>query len=328
LKAQEQDDETPSDMASADWSAVAAPASDLPAALTGTERPEAILQALKGLEEAMASHAEWLKDWHVSLLSRLDHAAKGQEMTRTSDFTAWYDGPHHRVLSDNPVFDRVGDRLRHMINESEAVADTARTTGTVPTEDYGAFMETVLAFNNDVRRLENDTWNRLANIDPLTGIGNRQAMFANLNVEHDRHSRSEQPCCVAMFDLDFFKAINDTHGHVAGDTVLRSVASLLAASIRPYDRVYRYGGEEFLMCLPNTDPRAAWAIVERLRLKVSNWSVPIKGGIQLQVSVSVGVAPMTAVDSVETALDRADAALYTAKRNGRNCVHIWSAQTT
>lgn len=328
MKAQEQDDETPSDMASADWSAVAAPASDLPAALTGTERPEAILQALKGLEEAMASHAEWLKDWHVSLLSRLDHAAKGQEMTRTSDFTAWYDGPHHRVLSDNPVFDRVGDRLRHMVNESEAVADTARTTGTVPTEDYGAFMETVLAFNNDVRRLENDTWNRLANIDPLTGIGNRQAMFANLNVEHDRHSRSEQPCCVAMFDLDFFKAINDTHGHVAGDTVLRSVASLLAASIRPYDRVYRYGGEEFLMCLPNTDPRAAWAIVERLRLKVSSWSVPIKGGIQLQVSVSVGVAPMTAVDSVETALDRADAALYTAKRNGRNCVHIWSAQTT
>ena len=149
-------------------------------------------------------------------------------------------------------------------------------------------------------------------------------MLNKLSVECDRHARHKMPCCVAMVDLDHFKQVNDTFGHPVGDTVLRSVASLLAAGVRPYDQVFRYGGEEFLMCLPNTDTRSAWAIVERLRLRLANWSIPIKDGKSLNVTASIGVAPLTSEDGVEAALERGDAALYAAKRNGRNCVHVWS----
>ncbi|MDS4011079.1 MAG: GGDEF domain-containing protein, partial [Defluviicoccus sp.] len=110
-----------------------------------------------------------------------------------------------------------------------------------------------------------------------------------------------------------------------GDTVLRSVASLLAASVRPYDAVFRYGGEEFLLCLPNADLRTAWAIAERLRLKVAGWSIPIAKGAELRTSVSTGIAPLSSAQSVEATLERADAALYAAKSRGRNCVVVRNA---
>jgi len=151
-------------------------------------------------------------------------------------------------------------------------------------------------------------------------------MARKLAVERERQARNRQPCCVALIDLDFFKEINDTHGHKAGDTVLRSLASLLAVSIRPYDEVFRYGGDEFVVCLPNADTRAAWAIVERLRLRVARWSIPLRGDDRVRMTVSVGVAPLDHDRDVEAALEAADAALYAAKRNGRNCVHVRSME--
>ncbi len=121
-----------------------------------------------------------------------------------------------------------------------------------------------------------------------------------------------------MIDVDRFKTINDTCGHLAGDSLLRSVASVLAASVRPYDMVFRYGGDEFVLCLPNTDLRLAWAVVERLRLKIAGWEVPLADGRHISTTVSIGVAPLSSDRSVEDTLDVADQALYAAKRLGRN----------
>jgi diguanylate cyclase (GGDEF)-like protein len=143
-------------------------------------------------------------------------------------------------------------------------------------------------------------------------------------MECERHERGRQPCCVAVIDLDGFKPVNDTHGHTAGDVVLRSIAALLAAGVRPYDEVFRYGGDEFVLCLPSTDPRAAWAVVERLRLRIANWSIPLKSGSSLRMTVSIGVAPLTTDRGVEATLDLADKALYRAKRNGRNGICVLS----
>ena len=311
-----------SDMASAHWETVAAPADDLPAALAGTERPEYILRALHELEHVMAAQAEWLKDWHVYVLARLDPDHHADGPPPSPEFALWCEGPQESTLDENPAVRDICDKLKTMRKQADRIADTVRKTRTIPPADYARFMNGVLDFSTAVRQVQNDTWNRLANIDPLTGLGNRQAMLRKLRVECERQARNRQPCCVALLDLDFFKDVNDTHGHAAGDVVLRSVASLLAASIRPYDQVFRYGGEEFVLCLPNADARTAWAIVERLRLKVERWSVPIKNNGRVTLTVSAGVAPLDAETGVDAALDLADTALYAAKHNGRNCVYV------
>ena len=314
------------EMTSADWEAVAAPADDLPAALAGTERPGHILRALHDLEQIMAAEAEWLKNWHVHLFACLDPEDHPKDPPPSPDFAPCCQESPESGLDENPAVRDICDKLQTLRRQADRIVKAVRRTKVIPPTEYSRFMNTVLDFSTAVRQLQNDTWNRLANIDPLTGLGNRQAMLRKLRVECERQARNRQPGCVALLDFDFFKDVNDTYGHAAGDTVLRSVASLLAASIRPYDQVFRYGGEEFVVCLPNADARTAWAIVERLRLKVAGWSVPVKNDQHVRLTVSAGVAPLDVEQGVDSALDTADTALYAAKRNGRNCVYVRCAE--
>lgn len=307
---------------SGDWQRVAAPSSDLPAALSGTDQPTEILRALRQLEEAASAHAEWLKDWHLYVLVRLEPGAAPETSPPAFDFIDRFDSLRASVLGKCPEFAEIGKRLKRTREQAQRITRSVETSGRLPPADYDALIREVHEVNGLVRHLQNDSWNHLANIDPLTGLGNRHAMARKLTVERERQARNQQPCCVALVDLDNFKDINDTHGHAAGDTVLRSLASLLAASIRPYDEVFRYGGDEFVVCLPNADTRGAWAIVERLRLRTARWSIPVRGEDRVQMTVSVGVAPLTRDRSVDAALDAADQALYAAKRAGRNRVHV------
>ena len=308
-----------------EWHSVAAPAADLPAALRGTVGPERVLQALQDLERIKSRHAGWMRDVHVDLVRRLNRDAGSAQAPEPFDESMWHRGAHLDVLRGNPLIERIGIGLTTLAAAAADLATSADTSGRLPTEAFTSCLDEALEIAAGLQQLISETWNLLASIDPLTGLGNRPAMLRRLAIESDRHARENQPCCVAMLDLDYFKAVNDTHGHVVGDTVLRSVASLLAASVRPYDAVFRYGGEEFLLCLPNADLRTAWAIAERLRLKVAGWSIPIAKGAELRTSVSTGIAPLSSAQSVEATLERADAALYAAKSRGRNCVVVRNA---
>ena len=308
-----------------EWHSVAAPAADLPAALRGTVGPERVLQALQDLERIKSRHASWMRDVQVDLVRRLNRDAALGQVPEPFDESLWYRGAHLDVLRDNPLIERIGGGLTTLTAATADLAASADANGQLPTDTFARCLDVAVEISAGLQQLIGDTWNLLASIDPLTGLGNRPAMLRRLAIESDRHARENQPCCVAMLDLDRFKAVNDTHGHVVGDTVLRSVASLLAASVRPYDAVFRYGGEEFLLCLPNADLRTAWAIAERLRLKVASWSIPIAKRAELRTSVSIGIAPLSSAQSVEATLERADAALYAAKSRGRNCVVVRNA---
>lgn len=287
----------------------------------GAQRPAAILQALNHLEHIVAIHTEWLKNWHLEVMSGIatDHPAA--ITPPRLELPQWVD---HPVLRQHPQHQHITDLLTMLQRQAEGIADVVRQTGAIPTADYGTFMNTVLAFASSVRQLQSDTWNQLANVDPLTSLGNRRAMWRKLRIECERQARNRHPCCLAMLDLDLFKEINDTLGHGAGDAVLRAVAATLTDSIRPYDAVFRFGGDEFLLCLPSADLRAAWAIIERLRLKIGNLLIPVKQGDEVSTTISVGIAPMDAETGVEASLERADAALYSAKRHGRNRVCVWN----
>jgi diguanylate cyclase (GGDEF)-like protein len=167
--------------------------------------------------------------------------------------------------------------------------------------------------------LAKDALRREASRDGLTSLWNRKAIMDILERELLRSERDCQPVGVIMIDVDHFKNINDSRGHAAGDAVLRIIASGIAAMIRPYDSVGRYGGEEFLIVAPGCGLGETWELAERVRLHVANCAINV-GGSNVKVSLSLGVATGDGAGDLEKVLHAADAALYQAKNNGRNRV--------
>ncbi len=157
--------------------------------------------------------------------------------------------------------------------------------------------------------------------DPLTGLSNRRQFELALASEIDRVARAGEPALVLMIDIDHFKKVNDTHGHPAGDLVLKAVGQALQDCIRPMDTLARFGGEEFAMILPNCPPSFGQAVAERVRLKVEARKTDIAPGQQVGVTVSIGgaFAPQWVRSSAPLWVERADQQLYRAKAAGRNC---------
>ncbi|MFJ2694235.1 GGDEF domain-containing protein [Pseudomonas sp. NPDC087336] len=153
--------------------------------------------------------------------------------------------------------------------------------------------------------------------DPLTDTGNRIAMDQTLQREIELARRHMQPLSVLMLDIDHFKQINDTHGHSAGDDVLKAVAASIKNQLRNVDMVFRYGGEEFLILLSNTSREAAALVGERLRCAAQTEDYPADGRT-VGLTVSLGCSTLLPGESAESLLRRADSALYVAKREGRN----------
>jgi diguanylate cyclase len=160
----------------------------------------------------------------------------------------------------------------------------------------------------------------LSSRDPLTGLSNRRQFELALASEIDRVARAGEPALVLMIDIDHFKQVNDTHGHSAGDLVLKGVAQALHDCIRPMDTLARFGGEEFAMILPNCAPPFGLAVAERVRTKVQQRAVAIAPGQQVQVTISIGgaFAPQWVRSSAALWVERADQQLYRAKAEGRN----------
>lgn len=159
--------------------------------------------------------------------------------------------------------------------------------------------------------------------DSLTGVWNRRAVLETLQAELVRAMRQHVPLGVILADLDNFKSINDTHGHAAGDLVLREAARRMIAALRPYDRLGRYGGEEFLIVAPGCRLEDAVSVAERLRLALLSEPVQTRSGA-VEISASFGVISSARLShaNAEALIEAADEGLYQAKASGRNCVQL------
>ena len=158
----------------------------------------------------------------------------------------------------------------------------------------------------------------LARTDELTGLANRRAVMESLRWQMSHSLRSGLPLTVMSLDLDHFKSINDTWGHAAGDDVLRGVSGLLAGVTREVDLCGRFGGEEFIVVLPDTNADGGCVVGERLRRRLGETPMAVSKKESLTVTVSAGLASLQPGDTVESILNRVDRALYQAKQNGRD----------
>jgi len=230
----------------------------------------------------------------------------------------------HPFLNGLPEFDELkqGEKQTDMISEVKIGTGAGQATYELHTH-YIEELDLIRVYALDItdRKMAEEEIHLLATTDSLTGIANRREFTAMLEREVERVKRYDTPLSLAMFDLDNFKRVNDTFGHDVGDSVLLAVTGLVKKSIRGADVVARWGGEEFMVLMPESDMQAAEKASEKLRLAIAGHPFDTVG----KVTASFGVAAFEPQDDLNSLLKRADDALYRAKDKGRNRVETLTA---
>lgn len=223
-----------------------------------------------------------------------DPCAKEKLLTGPEGSGAWIE------IYTYPVLDRQ-NRVSHVIQYGRDITDRKKS-------------------EEEKKRLI-DRLNYLSATDGLTGLFNRRALTDMLRHEIDRAQRYESDLSLILCDVDKFKSINDTYGHVAGDGVLRTVAESIKKCLRKADIIGRYGGDEFMVILPETSIEGAKSLAEKVRIAISEVEIETSGKKRMALSLSIGVAGCcTPVDDIDTLIKAADKGLYTSKHRGRNRV--------
>ncbi|MDR2296237.1 MAG: GGDEF domain-containing protein [Clostridiales Family XIII bacterium] len=213
--------------------------------------------------------------------------------------------------------------LRHLTWQTRQVADGDFSQRV---EFLGEFSD---SFNEMTAKLEKSTEAliQLANVDFLTQLPNRRTAMRSLEQIHALFKRHGRPYCVAMFDIDHFKSVNDTYGHDAGDRVLQDMSAVMRGLFRETDVFARFGGEEFIAVLPETDIRGALTLAEKIRAALAATPIELPSGTILYKTVSIGVAEALPDDSdFSKVVTRSDKALYEAKEGGRNRICMFGPE--
>jgi len=278
------------------------------------------------LERALEAHRVWLRRFMATLVCRTRPSRDdlSEDSHLRDEFGHWYYRASNDYLRPHPDFVAVGRHHQEMHVASRRLAALVVAGERISPARFRAFQKSIQRFRDRVAALIDEAQKLLRYTDPLTGIATRFAMLPKLEQERERVARTGEACSVGMVDLDHFKAVNDTHGHNAGDVVLREVARYLLKNVRQYDQLCRYGGEEFLLLLPGTDPGRAKYVLDRLRRGLKRRRIDIGNGTAISVSASFGIAALDPEQSVMVAIDHADQAMYAAKKAGRNRVRVWA----
>ncbi len=282
---------------------------------------------LAQLEQALYNHQQW----HAALIRTLvcklpgDRHDISPEAHQECRFGQWYYGKVPEKLRNHPGFIALGEEHQRMHQLAATLLMEARAGKTVATFDFDNFTNALDRLRLEIAALERELEDSLYNHDSLTGAITRFGILPTLREQQELIKRETQLCCIAMMDLDDFKAVNDLHGHLVGDQVLAETVHYIIEHLRPYDKVFRYGGEEFLLFLQHTDLALGYDMLERVRAGLAAMSVDIDGQTEVHITASFGLALLDPDTPVETSIDRADKAMYAAKSAGRNCVRIWEA---
>lgn len=286
-----------------------------------------LFRTVRGLDAGLNNHDAWLKSLHQVLVCDGPHENPddlSEQAHRLCRFGQWYYGEQPEELRCNQKFQQLGELHKGMHAHARGVLIQKLAQQPVPVPQYDAFISDALTFKLEVRNFQFELMSQVCSVDHLTGAWNRHAMMHRLGQEHERLLRNGEPACLCLMDLDHFKAVNDGHGHPAGDQVLRQVIAFASKQLRNYDSIFRYGGEEFLFCLPNSDEEVAVSVIERLRQGLAELPIILPGGESITITASFGIARMEGEQEIEMTIQQADNALLCAKARGRDRSCVWS----
>lgn len=279
------------------------------------------------LKESVYNHQQWYNALIRTFVCKLqaDQHDINPEAHTGCRFGQWYYGKAPEKLHLHPGFIALGEEHKRMHHLARLLLIATDAGSIITTLDYDNFANALERLRLEISALERELEDTLFNHDSLTGAITRFGILPMLRDQQELVKRHVQLCYIAMMDLDNFKAINDLHGHQAGDRVLTEVVRYLLKHLRPYDKVFRYGGEEFLLCMPYTDSTPGYDRVQELNEGIAAMTIDIGEKAPINISASFGLVLLDPEVPVETSIDRADKAMYAAKSAGRNCVRMFDS---
>jgi len=284
-----------------------------------------VFEIISNLEQANYNHAQWYNEIIRTIVCDLpvisgDLIADAHKQCR---FGCWYYSITSDKLLANADFIALGQDHMHMHQLATKLLTSLSMGQKISTYDYDAFSNSLNKMRLELDNLRNEFKNLIYTRDMLTGALNRVHMLPILREQQALVSRGVYHSVIAVLDLDYFKKINDEYGHAAGDTVLISLARFIIENIRPYDKLFRTGGDEFLIFFQHIDMKQVVKMVTRLQNLIEKKSIKVSKNVSIHTTVSIGIAAIEQNLSIEQSMENADKALYEAKTSGGNCTKVW-----
>jgi diguanylate cyclase len=281
---------------------------------------------LQQLQQATHDHLEWYENLVRTLVCQLpfDPRELTERAHQDCRFGQWYYSETSAALRQQEMFRAMENEHRrvHAI-AGRLLGDASRGTPIVQAE-FDELVAVSSRFRRELDSLRHEVQDILRSCDALTGAYGRAQLLPELREWLELAKRNVEQCCIVFMDLDHLKEIDDTHGHIVGDRILAGAVEYVVGHLRPYDKVFRYGGDEFLISLPGIDLHNAQHLVERVRNGFGQVPFVVSGdGRPIQATASFGLTVLEPGISVEESIDRADKALLMAKTAGRDRVVSW-----
>ena len=268
------------------------------------------------LSQLIDDYIAWFVEWHLAVCG-----GQANPIAPPARFAEWHRNAFKTLQGEQPAIERVS-LLHEQLHKLVKLVLMKDTGARIESKDSDSIAAKYLELMQELRRFERAFAAAASDLDPLTGLRTRLTLAQDLEREINRTTRSKRPFFVAVMDIDHFKKINDTYGHEGGDRVLAAVADQVSKGLRGHDDAYRIGGEEFLLCLKETDAAGGLLVVERLRASLEKSPIKLADGRTVPVTASFGLKACTDTTSPDALIREADAALYRAKHEGRNRVVV------
>lgn len=281
---------------------------------------------IRALDRGITHHESWFSLIHQSLICDSPHSNPDDlrdDAHCCCKFGQWLYGVDTDTLKSLDSFIYVVETHEKMHDLAKKLLIKSDNNEKIAESEYRNFTSQTKDFKLNVRNLQYKLMSQICIVDHLTGAWNRHVMYARLHQEKEKLLRAGYTCSICMLDIDYFKRINDTHGHIAGDQVLKAVTEFCISNLREYDSIYRYSGEEFLICLPDAEQIEVKTIIDRLCVRLRDHAIVLADGVELSVTASFGVACLDQYISIEDSIQAADHALLCAKAKGRDRVCFW-----
>jgi len=278
--------------------------------------------ALLILNKAISHHRIWFDNLHTSIVcgTPFSDDILHDAAHKNCDFGKWYYGDVCESVRTIKEFSAVEPVHAYMHSHARDLAITSSQNGKISVDEYHAFLTNQRHLIDLLTKLRDKLIEHEHCFDAVTGAVNRKSVSLLLEQTFENAKRYNQTYSIAMLDIDHFKKINDQYGHIAGDRVLKYICEFYRDSLRRSDCLGRYGGEEFLLILPETSQDATLELMNNARINMLKQKTII-GETPIDVTVSIGVSEVRPEDdSAWQAVERADEALYEAKESGRDCV--------